>query len=151
MSCESRRSMSVAALTGAPAGLRVVEQQQLFHNAKDTHMNNQRSAPATPSRQRKSSAIRATKAKGKDVSPKGSAGSEAPASAQARSKQLSKQDQLAALLIRDEGATIAQMMDATGWLPHTLRAALTGLKKKGFAVDSDKVGGIRTYRAVAPQ
>ncbi|API57986.1 hypothetical protein BSL82_00605 [Tardibacter chloracetimidivorans] len=30
-----------------------------------------------------------------------------------------KRDQLAALLVRDEGATIAQMREATGWLPHT--------------------------------
>ena len=65
-------------------------------------------------------------------------------------KQLSKQDQLAAMLVRDEGATIAQMIAATGWLPHTVRAALTGLKKKGYAVESDKVDGVRTYRAVAP-
>ena len=43
------------------------------------------------------------------------------------------------------------MIAATGWLPHTNRAALTGLKKKGYALSSDKVDGVRTYRAVAPQ
>lgn len=63
----------------------------------------------------------------------------------------SKRDQLAALLVRDEGATIAQMQEATGWLPHTVCAALTGLKKRGYAIDSDKVDGLRTYRAVAPE
>ena len=62
-----------------------------------------------------------------------------------------KQDQVAALLLRDEGATLDQMIAATGWLPHTTRAALTGLRKKGYAIDSDKVDGVRTYRAVAPQ
>lgn len=67
------------------------------------------------------------------------------------SKPTSKRGQLAALLVRDEGATIAQMQEATGWLPHTVRAALTGLKKLGYAVDSDKVDGLRTYRAVAPE
>ena len=61
-----------------------------------------------------------------------------------------KQSQLAALLLRDEGATLDQMIALTGWLPHTTRAALTGLRKKGFGVDSDKVDGVRTYRAVAP-
>lgn len=60
-----------------------------------------------------------------------------------------KRDQLAALLLRDEGATLDQMIAATGWLPHTTRAALTGLKKLGYAIDSDKIDGIRTYRAVA--
>jgi hypothetical protein len=43
------------------------------------------------------------------------------------------------------------MVAATCWLPHTTRAALTGLRKKGYAIDSDKVDGVRTYRAVAPQ
>jgi len=66
-------------------------------------------------------------------------------------KPPSKQDQLAALLVRDEGASLDQLIAATGWLPHTTRAALTGLKKKGYAISSDKVDGLRTYRAVAPQ
>ena len=63
----------------------------------------------------------------------------------------SKQQQLAALVVRDEGATVDQMIAVTGWLPHTTRAALTGLKKKGYAISSDKVDGVRTYRAVAPE
>lgn len=66
-------------------------------------------------------------------------------------KAPSKQDRLAALLVRDEGASLDQMVAATGWLPHTTRAALTGLKKKGYAISSDKIDGLRTYRAVAPQ
>ena len=69
----------------------------------------------------------------------------------AAQKPVSKQQQLAMLLVRDEGATLDDMIDATGWLPHTTRAALTGLKKKGYAVTSDKVGAVRTYRAVAPE
>ena len=66
-------------------------------------------------------------------------------------KAPSKQQQLAALVVRDEGATLDQMIAATGWLPHTTRAALTGLKKRGYAISSDKIDGVRTYRAVAPQ
>ena len=65
--------------------------------------------------------------------------------------KVTKRDQLAALLVRDEGATLDQMIAATGWLPHTTRAALTGLKKVGYAIDSDKIDGVRTYRAVAPK
>ena len=64
--------------------------------------------------------------------------------------KITKRDQLAAMLVRDEGATLDQMIAATGWLPHTTRAALTGLRKAGFTIDSDKIDGIRTYRAVAP-
>ena len=66
-------------------------------------------------------------------------------------KRHSKQQILADLLLRDSGATLAEMVSMTGWLPHTTRAALTGLKKKGYALSSDKVDGVRTYRAVAPQ
>jgi hypothetical protein len=66
-------------------------------------------------------------------------------------KRPSKQQQLAGLMVRDEGATLEQMIAATGWLPHTTRAALTGLKKKGYVINSDKVDGVRTYRAVAPE
>jgi len=66
-------------------------------------------------------------------------------------KAPSKQQQLIALVVRDEGATFEQMIAVTGWLPHTTRAALTGLKKKGYAISSDKVDGVRTYRAVAPE
>ena len=65
--------------------------------------------------------------------------------------RVTKRDQVAALLTRDEGATLDQMIAATGWLPHTTRAALTGLKKQGYAIDSDKIDGVRTYRAVAPK
>lgn len=65
--------------------------------------------------------------------------------------KVTKRGQLAALLVRDEGATLDQMIAATGWLPHTTRAALTGLKKHGYAIDSDKIDGLRTYRAVAPK
>jgi hypothetical protein len=66
-------------------------------------------------------------------------------------KAPAKQQQLAALVVRDEGATLDQMIAATGWLPHTTRAALTGLKKKGYVISSDKIDGVRTYRAVAPK
>ena len=66
-------------------------------------------------------------------------------------KTPSKQAQLIALLLHDAGATLDQMITVTGWLPHTTRAALTGLKKKGYAISSDKVDDVRTYRAVAPE
>ena len=66
-------------------------------------------------------------------------------------KPISKQAQLAALVTRDTGATLDQMIAVTGWLPHTTRAALTGLKKKGYAISSDKFDGVRTYRAIAPE
>jgi predicted ArsR family transcriptional regulator len=57
---------------------------------------------------------------------------------------------LIALLTRSDGTTLDQMVTATGWLPHTTRAALTRLKARGYAVTSVKAGGIRTYRASGP-
>jgi len=68
-----------------------------------------------------------------------------------RPSRVTKQDQIASLLLRDEGATLDQMVAATGWLPHTTRAALTGLRQKGYAIDSDKIDGVPTYRAIAPK
>lgn len=59
----------------------------------------------------------------------------------------SKSAAVLAMLQRPEGATLDQLVIATGWLPHTARAALTGLKKKGHDVTSEKpAGGVRTYR-----
>jgi Protein of unknown function (DUF3489) len=50
-------------------------------------------------------------------------------------------------LQRAEGATIIDLTQATGWLPHTTRAALTGLRKRGYAVTRDRVGvGDSVYR-----
>ena len=44
------------------------------------------------------------------------------------------------LLRRNEGATTDEMIAATGWLPHTLRAALTGLRKRGYEVERVRAG-----------
>lgn len=46
----------------------------------------------------------------------------------------SKTNQLLTLLRRDGGATLAELVAATGWLPHTTRAALTGLRRKHHAI-----------------
>lgn len=67
-----------------------------------------------------------------------------------QTKPLTKQAQLIAMLVHDDGATLNQMVAATGWLPHTTRAALTGLRKRGYVVTSDKVDGVRSYRANPP-
>jgi len=51
------------------------------------------------------------------------------------------------LLRRFDGATILQLTEATGWLPHTTRAALTGLRKRGYAVVRERAGvGDSVYR-----
>jgi hypothetical protein len=54
-----------------------------------------------------------------------------------------KQAMLIEMLEAPDGATIVQIVDATGWQPHTLRGAISGtLKKKlGLNVLSEKVEG----------
>jgi hypothetical protein len=50
----------------------------------------------------------------------------------------SKLARVLALLHRDHGATLAELIAATGWLAHTTRASLTGLRKRGYAVAIDR-------------
>lgn len=50
------------------------------------------------------------------------------------------------LLQRSEGATLAELVAATGWLPHTTRAHLTGLRKKGHMLEKTKRGDVTCYR-----
>jgi hypothetical protein len=51
------------------------------------------------------------------------------------------------LLQRSDGATILNLTEATGWLPHTTRAALTGLRKRGYGVVRERIGaGDSVYR-----
>ena len=38
------------------------------------------------------------------------------------------------LLQRNQGARLDELISATGWLPHTARAALTGLRHRGYGV-----------------
>jgi Protein of unknown function (DUF3489) len=47
----------------------------------------------------------------------------------------SKQALIVEMLSKDEGATLDALSAATGWLPHTTGAALTGLRKRGFLVE----------------
>lgn len=50
-----------------------------------------------------------------------------------------------ALLQQKQGASLAELVAATGWLPHTTRAALTGLRKKGHDVTKQKVDEVTRY------
>jgi len=73
----------------------------------------------------------------------------AGAAAEPSPKRPSKSAAVLAMLQRPEGATLDQLVIATGWLPHTARAALTRLKKKGHEITSDKpAGGVRTYHVI---
>lgn len=60
-----------------------------------------------------------------------------------------KHQQVIDLLIRDNGATLEEMSSLGNWLPHSTRAFMSGLKKKGYVINSEKVGDVRRYRIVA--
>jgi Protein of unknown function (DUF3489) len=62
-----------------------------------------------------------------------------------------KQALIAGLLAREQGATLDELIAATGWLPHTTRAALTGLRHKGCSLEkSTREDGKTAYRIVPP-
>lgn len=68
--------------------------------------------------------------------------------ASGRTRAQSKLDMVEVLLRAPQGATIAELMAATGWQQHTVRGALAGaLKKRGLTITSDKPDGVRHYRA----
>lgn len=60
--------------------------------------------------------------------------------------QPTKHQRIVDLLSREGGATLEEMSTLANWLTHSTRAFLTGLKKRGYEVDSDKVVGVRSYR-----
>ncbi|MFO1148086.1 MAG: DUF3489 domain-containing protein [Alsobacter sp.] len=66
-----------------------------------------------------------------------------------RQNPTTKRALIIAMLGREEGATIAELMAATGWLAHTTRAALTGLRHKGHRVERSRLDeGPSIYRIV---
>jgi hypothetical protein len=66
-----------------------------------------------------------------------------------RSERVTKQERMLTLLSRPEGASIAEMMQATDWQQHSVRGFLAGTVKRklGFSLTSSKsAGGARCYR-----
>lgn len=85
---------------------------------------------------------------GADEAPNAEASQDAPAEAgpapKARTPRTgTKQAKLIEMLRTEGGATIEEIVAATGWQPHTIRGAMSGaLKKKlGLEVTSEKVEG----------
>jgi hypothetical protein len=74
------------------------------------------------------------------------AASEAATMVPCAARNGSKIATVVAMLERDEGATLDEMVQATGWLSHTTRAALTGLRKKGRTIAKDRRGDVTCYR-----
>ena len=69
-----------------------------------------------------------------------------------KSKQ-TKTEKVRAMLTRPGGAPLEEICKATGWQPHSARAALSGLRKEGATIDreapDDGKGGGSVYRITA--
>ena len=58
---------------------------------------------------------------------------------------------LIGMLERPEGASVADIGQRLGWLPHTVRAAMIGLRHAGREVSRSKgAGGQSVYRLARP-
>jgi hypothetical protein len=70
-----------------------------------------------------------------------------PTRSEPKHKAGGKADLILRLLRRPEGAQVAELQGATGWQPHSVRAALTGLRKRGIDVARTKdEAGVTVYR-----
>lgn len=56
---------------------------------------------------------------------------------------------LLTLLQTGTGASLEDMVEATGWLPHTARAAMTGLRKKGHVIEKHVEGNTTIWSVKA--
>lgn len=60
----------------------------------------------------------------------------------------SKQQLVLGLLSAANGASISELMAATNWLPHSTRAVLSRLRKKGYILDRQKAEGRARYKVL---
>jgi hypothetical protein len=56
-----------------------------------------------------------------------------------------------ATLFHATGATLSELVELTGWQPHTTRAALTRLRQRGYALERHDVDGRKAYRVSGPR
>ena len=57
-----------------------------------------------------------------------------------------KQTQILGLLMLKKGGTIGDLIRATAWQAHSVRAAITGLRKCGLQIERANKDGISRYR-----
>ncbi len=62
---------------------------------------------------------------------------------------VTKRDRLRARLERADGATLIQLEQEFGWQPHTVRAAISGLRKAGLEVLREPGETSSVYRIAA--
>ena len=114
-----------------------------------TKTNKKAATKTVPRRPRKGAGQRvASRNSRKQTTPRATAKPTAPAaSPAATSARQTKKGSILALLQRPKGAAVSELIEATGWQVHSVRAALTGLRKAGKELVRDKnEAGITLYR-----
>ena len=66
-----------------------------------------------------------------------------------QTKMPSKSSTVTRLLSRGNGATLADIMKATGWKDHSCRAFLTGVRKTNTLLKEERPDGATSYRLEA--
>ena len=72
-----------------------------------------------------------------------------PAAQSPKPESKTKNQQILDLLSSEEGATLEEMSTLANWQHHSTRSFMTGLKKKGHVIESDKIDDVRRYRIVS--
>ena len=63
-------------------------------------------------------------------------------------KPPSKSATVTKLLAREKGASIAEIAKATGWKDHSIRAFLTGVRRKQTLTKEERSDGVTSYRLI---
>jgi hypothetical protein len=115
-----------------------------------TKTNKTTATSATKRPERKTDRNTPKRRPAKAAPPRAGAPGNPEAAATAAPVRRSKKASLLALLERPDGAAISDLIEATGWQVHSVRAALTGFRKDGKELIRAKdEGGITRYRVAA--
>jgi hypothetical protein len=85
--------------------------------------------------------LRTKKLRGADMPPQAGHAATAP-------RKASKQQLVLGLLSAVNGVSISEIMAATNWRPHSTRAVLSRLRKKGYILDRQKAEGRARYKVL---
>lgn len=75
---------------------------------------------------------------------------ESPETAQLRTRKPSKLDLITERLRAPMGASLEELMAATGWQSHSVRAGMTGLRKQGHSIVRTTSNGVTYFAIAAP-
>ncbi len=73
---------------------------------------------------------------------------EEPIVALTPTQPVNKKRLIETMLRRADGCTVSELIAATGWQKHSLRAAMTGFRKAGCLINRDRTDGLSRYRIV---